>query len=447
MTTDYISDLIAPEDFLHDLVKDGKMSLDDAENIMAEKAEKAELEYKNDIERRLAKVHKAPITKGAGADTRWKTRITLDNGTTRQIAKTSLKDLEKALYRHYYQILPPDQSSGETIESLYEEFVDRQIKRRLSSSTIIRYNKDWENHYRNWPAIHKPVSDLTVDECEVWALTLINQKGMTRQNFYNVTGILRGILKLAVNKSLISKNLWEYVDVGNLKFIEEARKFQRSSNEIQNVSTEILQPREMQMLKRLAWERVEASNNAGSIKYLAILFVLNQGLRVGELCAVKYSDLSGDTLHICRMLRDQGMKCREIIPFTKGYRQRMIPLSEESKKVIQYTRNLQEKLGISSDYIFSTDGNCLPYRTPGRALSILCRDLGIPHRHIHSIRKTVITVLVDSDCYTPATIAKIMGNSVSVILKNYYYNREDMDSICSSYETALEDLYGDSERS
>lgn len=145
------------------------------------------------------------------------------------------------------------------------------------------------------------------------------------------------------------------------------------------------------------------------------------------------------------MLRDQGMDCREVVPHVKGYRHRMVPLTESSLKIIKHAHALQERMGISSEFIFSQDGNPLPYRASGRALTIICRELGIPHRHIHCIRKTVITVLVDSKCFSPAAIATMMGNSVEVILKNYYYNREDLGSLCRNYPSALSGLYAESD--
>ena len=40
-----------------------------------------------------------------------------------------------------------------------------------------------------------------------------------------------------------------------------------------------------------------------------------------------------------------------------------------------------------------------------------------------------------------ATIARMMGNSVEVILRSYYMNREDIDFMRTNYDAALLGLY------
>ena len=249
-----------------------------------------------------------------------------------------------------------------------------------------------------------------------------------------------------MKRNLIRQNLWEYVDPGDLRVIDARRRYEHAKDDLEGVDSAVLSADEMTELKDLAWKYVKSDHCKikNPFALLALLFTLEQGLRVGELCAIKHADITNNgTVHICRMLRDQGTNCRGIIPYAKGYRDRMIPLSDASKGVIEYARHLQNKMGIDSEYLFSRDKDPLPYRAPGRTLTILCRELKLPPRHIHSIRKTVTTVLVDSGCYSPATIAKIMGNSVEVIYKFYYFNREDMQSICNSYTSALSSLYKD----
>ena len=85
---------------------------------------------------------------------------------------------------------------------------------------------------------------------------------------------------------------------------------------------------------------------------LAILFQFQTGLRIGELCAVRYEDLESDnSIHIQRMFR---YETNEIVEHTKtDCGDRIIPLTDLAMKYIQLAKEFQVKQGITTSYIFS----------------------------------------------------------------------------------------------
>lgn len=198
---------------------------------------------------------------------------------------------------------------------------------------------------------------------------------------------------------------------------------------------------ELTDLRNLAWDMYYGEKLPNKLETLSVLFAIETGLRVSELCALKHCDASGDFVLIRRMLRDQGTKCREVVPYTKGYRKRKVPLTAEAKRILRIAKEKQDDLGICTEYVFSDNKDALSHKSPGRVLSILCRELGVSHRSIHNLRKTFITALVDSGKYSPAAIAKIAGNSVKVILDNYYFNRLGDEYVSENFSDALSDLY------
>ena len=87
---------------------------------------------------------------------------------------------------------------------------------------------------------------------------------------------------------------------------------------------------------------------------LSIIFQTLTGLRPGELCAVCYSDITGDYITIERMYRPET---GEIVQHTKGYEDREVYLTPEAKKIIRMAKEYQEEHGLSNNGYILIDGN------------------------------------------------------------------------------------------
>ena len=94
---------------------------------------------------------------------------------------------------------------------------------------------------------------------------------------------------------------------------------------------------------------------------LALLFQLQTGIRIGELCALKYEDLeTPDSIHIQRMVRRDT---KEVVDHTKtDCGDRQVLLTSFAKYLIQTAREYQKALHVQSDYIFSVDNQPLTER-------------------------------------------------------------------------------------
>lgn len=136
-------------------------------------------------------------------------------------------------------------------------------------------------------------------------------------------------------------------------------------------STQVLMEHEEKDYKELAWERFKQRKHTKQpLTPLAVLFLLQTGLRIGELRALTYSDITDDGRHIVinKMIRNET---GEIVDYTKGkYGDREVLLSDEAIRIIETAREFQKKKGASTEgYIFSMTETPIGYYAVNTASS------------------------------------------------------------------------------
>ena len=153
---------------------------------------------------------------------------------------------------------------------------------------------------------------------------------------------------------------------------------------------------------------------------LAVMFQFLTGLRVGELCAVKHSDIQNGEIHIVRMLRRDG---REIVEHTKTYDDREVTLTDYAIELIDTARTYQKENGIETEFIFSVCSEPLRYNEINILLRRYCARADIPYRSSHKARKTYISALIDAGININ-TVRALAGHADErTTYFNYCYDR------------------------
>ena len=132
-----------------------------------------------------------------------------------------------------------------------------------------------------------------------------------------------------------------------------------------------------------------------------MLFCFQTGLRVGEICSLRYSDISedGEFIIVSSFLRQTT---KEVVDHTKGaFGDREVELTDEAKKLIALATEKQNELGAStSGFIFSCQDKPLGYGTMRKINEKYCRKAGIEYKSHHKIRKTVASKMLDDGINT-----------------------------------------------
>ena len=160
------------------------------------------------------------------------------------------------------------------------------------------------------------------------------------------------------------------------------------------------------------------------------------GLRIGEVCAVRYEDIEDKELHIQRSV------ARDLHHLKNGLKgdnvERWVILGTEAIRIIDEARKRQEAAGVSTDgYIFSMNDEFLSYRSLTCAFKRYCDKAGINYRSSHKARKTVISSLIDEGMNIN-TIREMVGHTDErTTMNSYCYDRCSEDERRAILERAL----------
>ena len=160
------------------------------------------------------------------------------------------------------------------------------------------------------------------------------------------------------------------------------------------------------------------------------------GLRVGEVCAVRYEDIEGESLHLQRTVERDQHKLKDGL---KGNNtERWVLLGSEAMRIIEEARRRQRAMGVSdTGYVFSTNDKFLTYRSVSHAFVRYCEKAGIEYRSSHKARKTYISSLIDEGMNIN-TIREMVGHADErTTMNSYCYDRHTEDERRAILERAL----------
>ena len=390
----------SPQEMLSFLSANGTIDLSRVRNEM----------IKTQIDRLIETTHTSPITQGP--DGRWRTSV-YEGKKRRLIAKKSLDDLKLEVYCFYTGISKEDVFREHTIESLYPRWKEYKALHTNAKTYIIRIDSVWNNHYLNDEIIRIPISKLDKLTLDTWAHKLIKDNEYTKKQYYNHTIIARQVLDYAVELNLIPFNPFSQFKVDSRVF----RKEKKQSSETQVFSRD-----EQAAMEALAWEDFEKIKHpVNQLVPLAMLFQFQTGLRIGEVCALKYEDIEGDKFLVRRMYR---AATKEVIDDTKGtFGERSVVLTDKAMEIIEAVNDRKQELGIDNEYIFSLKDQPASYDALKDLYPSYCSKLDITNRSSHKSRKTFVSSLIDGGVNINTVREMVGHNDERTTLSCYCFDR------------------------
>ena len=206
---------------------------------------------------------------------------------------------------------------------------------------------------------------------------------------------------------------------------------------IRNVLEGIVMPKkprtEVRLLSASEQKRLyQHALGSGDSTGLAVMLSLTAGLRIGELCALRWEDID---------LKKRTLTVRKTVQriqrFTGGSRTELIvtePKSESSKRVIPLPKSIISTLlkvkGESECHVISgtsapTDPRTLQYR-----FARLLKNVKLPSVHFHSLRHAFATNAIAAG-FDVKTLSEILGHSsVEITLNRYVHSSFERKRSC-----------------
>lgn len=160
-------------------------------------------------------------------------------------------------------------------------------------------------------------------------------------------------------------------------------------------------------------------------KFFSIMLALQTGLRIGEICGLKWEDIDfeNNTLGVNRTVlriqtEDKAGRKTEIVEVT--------PKSDNSQRKIPITKSLKKNLlelqkVSSSDYVISNKHKSLEPRTIAYRFQIIRKKIGLEKFSFHSLRHTFATRCLEAGGNI-ATISSLLGHSSTKMTLDCYTN-------------------------
>lgn len=333
----------------------------------------------------------------------WYTYIPLENGERRQIAKKSLKEVEDIIIEHY-----KDEPS---ISEMFNRWIDEKMHYgEISEATRDRYVADFKRYFDEIK--YKKIKTISAENLEEHIKDQILIHNLTSKAYGGLRTIVIGVWGYAY------KN--KYTDIAIRTFFTELRlstkmfKHKSKLNE-DNVFTE----REVEMITEYL-----LSNNPNVISY-GIVLGLRSGLRVGELCSLKKSDVTDHCLSInkteTRHRVKKGEYTREVKDNAKTEAgNRYVLIDDVAMDLIDKIKRQNQQ----SEYLFAINGKRCIGQSFTRKLERACETLGIKPRSMHKCRKTYITNLINANVPESLIIDQVGHTDIKTSKQYYLFNNK-----------------------
>lgn len=155
-----------------------------------------------------------------------------------------------------------------------------------------------------------------------------------------------------------------------------------------------------------------------------ILLALYTGLRIGEVCALKWEDISDATIHICktmqRLKNADGLTEIMILPPKTDSSDRIIPIPAALKEIIEQQRR-------EGGYMLARpNGKFTEPRLLQSKFAKCLTECGIDKANFHTLRHTFATRCIEAGVDVK-TLSELLGHSdVKTTLNRYVHSSFDL---------------------
>lgn len=301
------------------------------------------------------------------------------------------------------------------LKDIIEEWKEDK-KQYVKKSTFAAYQLLIQNHILPRFGEMKEVKE---EDVQTFALEKLNA-GLNEKTIKDIIIVLKMILKFAVKNGYL-----DYVQI-DVKFPTNQQK------------------KELEVFSKSDQKKfMNYLRDNFTFKNLGIFICLSTGMRIGEICGLRWQDVDVDdgvimvrhTLQRIYIL-DEGERHTEIILDTPKTSNsiRDIPMSSELLRIMKQFNKV-----VNDDYfVISNDINPIEPRTYRNYYKRLCKKLDIPELKFHGLRHSFATRCIEANG-DYKTVSVLLGHSnISTTLNLYVHpNKEQKKKLINKMLKSL----------
>ena len=273
---------------------------------------------------------------------------------------------------------------------------------KVKESTVVKYHSAFENHIKPFFGGCKP-EEITSEMTAEFVNRIIHTKHLSAKTAKDLAVLFKTVLKYAAK----SNEKMRIIDVAMPK--TEQKQIRVLTKEEQQRLIDYLL-KDMDHLK------------------FGVLFALMTGLRVGEVCALRYGDVDlekrtvtvRETMQRIRDLDGSGAKTKIILTAPKSNTSvRVVPLTSNAYElcIAKVDKSLPRAFLLSGSEDMMIEPHVLQYRI--KKYSAAC---GIENMHFHVLRHTFATRCVEVG-FEIKSLSEVLGHSSPrITLERYVHS-------------------------
>ena len=342
------------------------------------------------------------------------------------VSASTQERLERKIIDFYLEQKKEEEQGTITLRKLYPQWLKIKSLETTASTYIRRIDNDWKRYYEADPIIDKDIKKFTKAYLKEWALSKIREKSLTKKQYYNMAVIIRHILEYAVENEWIPTNLYKSFKIEGKLF----RKVKKPEDE-----TQVFLITEQPMIEAEAWKDFYEN---GYTTALAIPLAFQIGVRLGELTALKTTDLcrDGKYIHIQRMTQKVERQRPDGTWYPTSWAtvdhvkssagDRYVYLTKEARRIIKIIMDYNAENHLhEDDFLFFQRGKHITPTAIITRLRKYCNHIDTKQKGVHKIRKSYISALLDAGININEIRKQVGHEDERTTLHNYAFNRVD----------------------
>ena len=354
-----------------------------------------------------------------GKDGYWHTYLADDNGKPKHKKRKNKEDIDNDIYQYYI---------NKKMYPKFREVFDEWIAWKLECGDIQKnsYTRYCNSFERFFPPDEEfcdiRLTDVKDSDLEKFIKKTIKKHGLTKKTYGSFTLILNGVFKFAKKRGYTTFSISVF-----MKDFELSKK--SFKKKVKNKKMEVFTRGEARAL-------IDYFLDHPSLIHLGLAFMFYSGLRIGELATLKKEDNADRYfLNVCRTevsYKDGDKYVNEVKELPKGDEPRTIDIPKKGQTILDQIILMSP----NSEYLFSDDKGRIRESRFNYRLRKACREIGIPERASHKVRKTYGSNLLEKRVGEAVAQSQLGHKQISTTHNFYHYDILDDDERSEAIDSA-----------